>query len=147
MVRQERRNVMTTNARKVVGLVAAAGAIASVWFAQSLRAPELSVASATPGTKTPLLVTHTMAAGPEDASDCDDDSATDEADEQERQDDEVQQLQQQQDEEQDALNQQQLEESMQAAEEQNEEAQQQATQDQVQAQESDPQVIQNAQQG
>jgi hypothetical protein len=37
--------------------------------------------------------------------------------------------------------------SEQQAEEQNEEAQAQATQDMVQAEESDPQVIQNAQQG
>lgn len=46
-----------------------------------------------------------------------------------------------------ADDQQQLDDSVRAAEEQNEEAQQQATQDEQQAEDSDPQVIQNANQG
>jgi cell division protein FtsN len=100
--------------RLLLVAVLAFGVIASVWIVQSLWPPEprTSIASAA-----------------EFDFESDDDSAAQEAEEQQ------------------ALDQQQLDESMQAAEEQNEEAQQQAIQDQVQAQESDPQVIQDAQQG
>jgi hypothetical protein len=124
--------------RLLLVAIMAAGVIASVWIVQSLRPPEprTSIAADELGTFSPPL------GKIGEAGECsDDDSAADEAEEQ-QQDEEQEQLQQRE-----ALDQQQLDESMQEAEEQNEEAQQQATQDQVQAQESDPQVIQDAQQG
>jgi cell division protein FtsN len=136
--------------RLLLVAVMAAGVIASVWIAQSMRPPEprTSIASDELGTLSPPLgkIGEAGECSDGDAAEVDSDSgdgsAAEEAEEQQQEDDEQEQLQQQE-----ALDQQQLDESMQEAEEQNEEAQQQATQDQVQAQESDPQVIQDAQQG